>query len=497
MRNPFLPKKPIQWKTGPAAGTAGIPAPRADKLPPAPSLTANGYKKKNSGRKPKSSKGNEHDAKWEAICARNHRSAGHIATQWNNLLFLNTGLGASLDMLTMAHGAVGCGDFGLAHRLNLPGFIQGIDSFTALHACTDLKQEDLADKGNTRLSRAIDEAALLFPLARGMAIVNEEPIGAISTDVRGIVESKTEGTGRFIAASSFAWEATERAAQIATFKAASAHRTGTTSSRYDVALTHCWRGSGLVWIVAKLLCDIGLNPVLAHTLMGSTSFEDLAQAEGCKLIVGVSHQRDVQDKYQPNSDSQVLRQLFGTPLIWACFGGPAATDASLRAIAARFDRRIQELAETVIAANRKKVSAVIARYRPRLEGKLLLNFGGFSPDDEESFRLLGVRVGNENGWPGKTGVQRTPRLVIKWREEKTFRRYIAEAKPDLAFRYDRDPDYWRKLGLAALPYSSLFDKNINGFWGYDGFASLAAALDRHINAPWRELVKPPWPEDSG
>jgi len=138
------------------------------------------------------------------------------------------------------------------------------------------------------------------------------------------------------------------------------------------------------------------------------------------------------------------------------------------------------------------VDAIIAHYRPRLEGKLCLNLDWSVLGDEqlEPYRLLGMRIGDKDAWLGKTGVKRKPRVALKHNDEKSLRSYIAEANPDLGFLYRRNEHEWRKRGMAGLPSSTLY-------WGYAGFDTLAATLDRHINAPWRKLVRPPWPDDTG
>ena len=60
--------------------------------------------------------------------------------------------------------------------------------------------------------------------------------------------------------------------------------------------------------------------------------------------------------------------------------GPTKIAESLRKIAARFDERIQENAEKVIAAHQAEMDAIIAKYRPRLEGKRIMLFvGGLRP----------------------------------------------------------------------------------------------------------------------
>ncbi len=147
LRNPLLPhlpKKPTRWKAGPTKGTFGIPALQADRFPPTPPGLANGYKKSNCGRKPKQPEPVSvapcpPDPRQVAMWARRNGEAGDMPVEWGHFLF-NSSLhwGSNLDMLSIAHGAVGCGAFGLTQRLHLPGFVQGIESFTALDACTDL-----------------------------------------------------------------------------------------------------------------------------------------------------------------------------------------------------------------------------------------------------------------------------------------------------------------------------------------------------------------------
>jgi nitrogenase molybdenum-iron protein alpha chain len=65
----------------------------------------------------------------------------------------NSNWGSNLDMVALAHGPVGCGVFAQATCLNLPEFVQGIESFTALHACTGLTENDLEDAGDAKAAR--------------------------------------------------------------------------------------------------------------------------------------------------------------------------------------------------------------------------------------------------------------------------------------------------------------------------------------------------------
>ncbi|MGO8845834.1 MAG: nitrogenase component 1 [Methylocella sp.] len=501
-RNPFLPRRPIRWQGGPSKGLLGIPALSVDVLAcPQPGSTQDAYRKDPRGRKPKDPNATPRQTKLisadlhEAPIARAHPDAGKF-TSCTGPFFLesNSGWGSNLDMMALAHGPVGCGVFTQASRLNLPGFEQGIESFTALHACTDLTTADLEDGGDAKLARALDELQTLFPLSRGVTIMSEDPIALLDSNVKGIAKAKAKESGRLIVPRScefFRVTSPWVVETAAALKAAASSQNQPRSTPYDVALPFCREAVGLVWILDKLLRDIGLNPI--HEVTGSSA-SDMARISQCRLVIGFAEKLDVPIDYFPGGYARLLQQWYNMPLVWACFAGPSATDASLRAIASRFDSKIRVRAERTIAANRKKIDAIAAPYRPRLEGKLVVHFYPMTDEQLEPYRLLGLRIGNATGWPGKTTKWRTPRLVCdpESPSEKAIDSYIAEAKPDLVLCYGRNEYDWHKRGRNALPFTPLFDRRGNAFWGYDGFACFAATLDRTLNAPWTKLLKPPW-----
>ena len=128
-------------------------------------------------------------------------------------------------------------------------------------------------------------------------------------------------------------------------------------------------------------------------------------------MIAFAKELGVSDVHALESPQERMARWFGIPLVWTCFLSPSTCDASLRAIAAHFDEDIQARAEEVIEANRKKIESIVARYRPRLRNKLVLDFYAMPEVQKENYHLLGMRIGTPEGWPGKTGVWRTPRLV--------------------------------------------------------------------------------------
>ncbi|WP_244406176.1 nitrogenase component 1 [Methylocella silvestris] len=459
------------------------------------------YRKDPRGRKPK---GLAHAAERRGansadLCQppvrRAHSDAGRLSFCAGSFLGESvSGWGAAIDLAALSHGPVGCGLFTGASRLSLPGFVQGVESFAAIHACTDLNFGDLDDGGDMKLAQALDELSILFPLAKGFAILNEDPIALIDANVKGVAKEKARSLGRLILPLSCESIRVERRWVVeaaATLKAAANRAPPRRAQRYDVALPFYREASGLVWIVSKLLREIGLTPV--HEVTGS-SVSDMGRISGCKLVVGFAESLDAPPDRFFGGFAGLLNQWFGTPIQPACFAGPAATDASLRAIAAHFGPRVRDQAERVIAANRKKVEAIVARYRSRLEGRLAVHFTPMSQEQLEPYRLLGLRIGDASGWTAKTGARRTPRLACDAENpsEKAVDSYIRESRPDLVLHFERDEYEWRKRGQNALSLTPLFDRRGNAYWAYDGFELFAAALDHALNTPWRKLLKPPW-----
>jgi nitrogenase molybdenum-iron protein alpha chain len=449
-KNPLLPKRTVRWIKGPFAEKRPETRDSPDK-PPAPAAKPLG----------------------------SSSSAGRLSPTETR----SQGFGANLDMLALSHGAVGCGAARQLTRLNMPGFVQGIESFTALHASTNLVSDDLADAGDMKLARALDEAMALFPLASGIAIQDDCMIGWLDPSVQAIAKEKRKASGKLIVAEGFGLQESWVASSLSALSIARRSRKPPAPSPYDVALTQLGPAPGHVWVAAKLLREIGLNPIPVF----GASASDMARVADCKLVLG-------------GVLAVHLHELKGIPRVRLRLASPNTTDESLRCIAAQFDETIQANAERVIAESRKKVDAIIAQYKPRFARKLFFNFNVFDGEYAvESLRMLGFRIGDNHGWPSFSGIPHTHRHVDRpYEYGKVHAETIAEAKPDLVFDgSDFDDFYWHKRGQTALPFSPLFDRCVPGFWGYDGFASLAVTLDRHINAPWRKLVKPPWPNNSG
>jgi len=414
----------------------------------------------------------------------------------------NSAWGTNTDMAAIAHGPVGCGVFTQSTRDVLPFRVQGVESFSELHFSTDLDRDELAaEAGGSKLACALNELAKLFPLAKGTLVLSEDPVGLVHSDLRRVAREKSEETDKFIIAlpceSYHSWGVALNLEEEAANRRASARLPKDVSTPYDVALTFMRPGNGLAWIVARLLTDVGLN--VLHQYVGSSAAE-MGRVTRSKLSIGFAPMLDVPLQHLAGGAARQLEKWFGVPVQWTCFAGPSSTDASLRAVAAHFDLHIQARAEKVITEGRALVEAIITKYRPRLEGRLVVHFHAMTDEQLEPFRLLGLRIGNADGWQGERGAWRTPRVICDRDNptDKSVDALLAEAKPDLVLHGGRDEWEWLKRGQQAFRQSPICaGSGENLYWGYDGFACFAAELDRLINAPWRKLVTPPWAADDG
>ena len=270
-RNPFLPKKAFRWRTGPSAGTIGLPQAQATFASAAHQIEHSegahlkiAYRKDPRGRKPKDislvppAKTVSNDLHEQVPTRRMYPHAGKLSL-CTDLFFCesSSGWGSSLDMMALANGPVGCGAFAQGARLSLPGFVQGVESFTELHACTGLTSADLKEDGDKKLETALDEIHTLFPLARGTAILNQSAMSLTDTNAKGIARTKMKQSGKLTIALPCGDPPTHLTEIAASFKAAVRSRALARNTSRDIAISFHKRAVGLVWIVSKLLSDIG------------------------------------------------------------------------------------------------------------------------------------------------------------------------------------------------------------------------------------------------
>jgi nitrogenase molybdenum-iron protein alpha chain len=100
------------------------------------------------------------------------------------------------DMVHISHGPVGCGHYSWSQRRNYYIGNTGVNTFVTMQFTSDFQEKDIVFGGDKKLEKLIDEVNDLFPLAKGISIQSECPIGLIGDDIEAVSRKKYKETGK-------------------------------------------------------------------------------------------------------------------------------------------------------------------------------------------------------------------------------------------------------------------------------------------------------------
>ncbi|MEN9228392.1 MAG: nitrogenase molybdenum-iron protein alpha chain [Gloeomargarita sp. GMQP_bins_120] len=407
------------------------------------------------------------------------------------------------DVIHLSHGPVGCGYYSWSGRRNYYVGTTGVDSFVTMQFTTDFQERDIVFGGDKKLAQAIDEMATLFPLAKGITIESECPIGLIGDDIEAVARHKSKDIGKLVVpvrCEGFRGVSQSLGHHIAndtirdwvfpTYDKVSDAELGFSPSPYDVAIIGDYNIGGDAWASRILLEEMGLRVVCQFS--GDCTLQEMKLAPRVKLNL-------IHCYRSMNYLCRHMEEKYGIPWVEYNFFGPTEIANSLRKIAAFFDETIQQKAEAVIAKHQPQAEAVIAKYRPRLEGKrVMVMVGGLRPRHViPAFRDLGMEViGTGYEFGHSDDYQRTvhyadPGTVIY--DDVTayeFEELVRRLRPDLIASGIKEKYVFQKM---ALPFRQMHSWDYSGpYHGYDGFAVFARDMDLALNSPTWTLVKAPW-----
>ena len=286
------------------------------------------------------------------------------------------------DMVHISHGPVGCGQYSWSQRRNYYTGATGVDSFVTMQFTTDFQEKDIVFGGDKKLEKTIDEINELFPLANGITVQSECPIGLIGDDIEAVARKKHKDIGKTIVpvrCEGFRGVSQSLGHHIANdairdwvlekpaSDAAKAYEPGP----YDVNIIGDYNIGGDAWASRMLLEEMGLNVVGCWS--GDATLAEMERAPKARLNL-------IHCYRSMNYICRYMEEKYDIGWMEYNFFGPTQIAASLRAIAAKFDETIQANAEAVIAKYQPLVDAVLAKYKPRLEGKsVMLYVGGLRP----------------------------------------------------------------------------------------------------------------------
>ena len=234
------------------------------------------------------------------------------------------------DMVHVSHGPVGCGWYSWGTRRNLVSGINGVTQF-AMQFTSDFQEKDIVYGGDKKLKTLLEEAKGLFPLAKGISVLSECPVGLIGDDINSVAKASakeldlpiipcncegfrgvSQSLGHHIS------NDTIRDYIIET------REFSEPSSPYDIALIGDYNIGGDVWSAKALLEEIGLN--VKATWTGDGELDKIAATHQVKLNL-------IHCYRSMNYMCKVMEEKYGIPWLEFNFFGPTKIRESLRAIA--------------------------------------------------------------------------------------------------------------------------------------------------------------------
>ena len=402
------------------------------------------------------------------------------------------------DMIHISHGPVGCGQYSRAGRRNYYVGTTGVNTFGTMNFTSDFQEKDIVFGGDKKLAKVMLEIESLFPLNKGISIQSECPIGLIGDDIEAvakktakdinkpIVPVRCEGfrgvsqsLGHHIANDAIRdWVLPRRDTQ---------EFAGTP---YDVAVIGDYNIGGDAWSSRILLEEMGLRVIAQWS--GDGTIAEMEMTPNAKLNL-------IHCYRSMNYIARHMEEKYSIPWIEYNFFGPTKVAESLRAIAAHFDDKIKEGAERVIAKYQAMMDEVIAKYKPRLQGKrVMLYVGGLRPRHVigayEDLGMIVVGTGYEFGhgddYDRTIKDMGNATLLYDDITGFEFEEFVKRVKPDLVGSGIKEKFIFQKMGV---PFRQMHSWDYSGpYHGYDGFAIFARDMDMTINNPCWNKMQAPW-----
>ena len=401
------------------------------------------------------------------------------------------------DMVHISHGPVGCGQYSWSQRRNYYIGKTGIDTFVTMQFTSDFQEKDIVFGGDKKLAKIIDEIETLFPLAKGVTIQSECPIGLIGDDIEAVARAKNKEIGKPIVpvrCEGFRGVSQSLGHHIANDTIRDwvfdQRPVDFTPTDYDINIIGDYNIGGDAWASRILLEEMGLRVVASWS--GDATIAELERAPKAKLNL-------IHCYRSMNYICRHMEEKYGIPWIEDNFFGPSQIERSLRAIAEQFDDRIKENAEKLIARYQPLADAVIAKYRPRLAGKtVMLYVGGLRPRHViTAYEDLGMEVvgtgyefGHNDDYQRTRHYVKEGTLIYDDVTAHELEKFIEGIRPDLVGSGIKEKYPTQKLGV---PFRQMHSWDYSGpYHGYDGFAIFARDMDLAINNPIWSHFTAPW-----
>ena len=403
------------------------------------------------------------------------------------------------DMVHISHGPVGCGQYSRAGRRNYYTGMTGVNTFGTMNFTSDFQEKDIVFGGDKKLDKLLDEIQQLFPLAKGISVQSECPIGLIGDDIESVSKKKTKELDKPVIpvrCEGFRGVSQSLGHHIANdaIRDHVVHNRDNDSSfevgPYDVAIIGDYNIGGDAWASRRLLEEMGLRVVAVWS--GDCTLSEIEHAPKAKLNL-------IHCYRSMNYICRHMEETYGVPWMEFNFFGPTQIAKSLRAIAAQFDETIQKKAEEVIAKYEPMMDAVLAKYKPRLEGrKVMLYVGGLRPRhvatayDDLGMEIIatGYEFAHGDDYKRTSPYVKEGTLIYDDVTGYELDHFIQKLRPDLVGSGIKEKYAIQKMGV---PFRQMHSWDYSGpYHGYDGFVVFARDMDMAVNSPVWGLTKAPW-----
>ncbi len=402
------------------------------------------------------------------------------------------------DMIHISHGPVGCGQYSWGTRRNYSTGTSGINNFVVMQITSDFQEKDIVFGGNKKLEQMILEIRELFPLAKGITIQSECPIGLIGDDIESVAEEMSKKTGIPIVpvrCEGFRGVSQSLGHHIAndTIRdwALGTQEPGYgEETDYDVAIIGDYNIGGDAWASRIMLEEMGLRVVAQWS--GDATISEIQTTHKSKLNLIHCYRsmnyicRHMEEKYQ-------------IPWMEYNFFGPTKIEKSLREISSQFDQTIQDNAEKMIEKYKPAMDSVMERFKPRLEGKkVMLYVGGLRPRhiigayEDLGMEIVGTgyEFGHSDDYKRTHDELHDVTLVYDDVTGYELEEFVKKIKPDLVGSGVKEKYQLQKMGV---PFRQMHSWDYSGpYHGYDGFPIFARDMDMAVNSPIYKNIEPPW-----
>lgn len=400
------------------------------------------------------------------------------------------------DMVHISHGPVGCGQYSWATRRNYMNGTLGVDSFGAMQITSDYQEKDIVFGGDKKLEVLCRELKEMFPLAKGISIQSECPIGLIGDDIEAVAKKMSKELEmpiipvRCEGFRGVSQSLGHHIANDAIRDFLMGKKELEESGPYDVAIIGDYNIGGDAWASRILLEEMGLRVIAQWS--GDGTINELMITHKSKLNL-------IHCYRSMNYICTTMEREYGVPWMEYNFFGPTKTIESLRAIAAKFDEHIQENCEKVIAKYMLEIDEVVAKYRPRLEGKkVMLLIGGLRPRHTiGAYEDLGMEiVATGYEFAHKDDYERTYEDLnagtVLYDDPTAIELETLAQKLDIDLMGAgvKEKYVYHKMGL---PFRQMHSWDYSGpYHGFDGFKIFARDMDMAVNSPSWDLIQAPF-----